>query len=85
MDQSGVVANNSTIIEGAVVRTCELRLERRTLDVSGIEQVEYICGASGGPEHGHVLTTLGGDMSSLVAACNACPIPDALEAHQSCR
>jgi hypothetical protein len=84
MDQSGVVANNSTIIEGAVVRICELRLERRTLDVSGNEHVEYICGASGGPEHGHMLSTAGGDMSSLVATCNACPIPDALEARQSC-
>ncbi len=78
MDQSGVVANNSTIIEGAVVRTCELRLERRTLDVSGNEQVEYLCGASGGPEHGHVLAMAGGDMSSLVATCNTCLIPDAL-------
>ena len=84
MDQSGVVANNITIIEGAVVRTCELRLERSTLDVSGNEQVEYLCGASGGPEHGHVLATAGGDMSSLVATCNTCPIPDALEARQSC-
>ena len=84
MDQSGIVANNSIIIEGAVVRTCELRLERRTLDVSGNEQVEYLCGASGGPEHGHVLATAGGDMSSLVATCNTCPIPDALEARQSC-
>ncbi|HEX9134497.1 MAG TPA: hypothetical protein VF844_19580 [Ktedonobacteraceae bacterium] len=84
MDQTGVVANNSTIIEGAVVRTCELRLERRTLDVSGKERVEYICGASGGPEQGHVLATVGEDMSSLVATCNTCPIPDALEARQSC-
>src|SRR6266496_5742686 len=84
MDQSGVIANNGTIIEGASVRMCELRLERRTLDASSKERVEYICGASGGPEHGHVLGTVGGDMSSLVAICNTCPIPDALEARQSC-
>jgi hypothetical protein len=84
MDQSSVEANNSTIIEGAVVRRCELRLERCTLDACGNEQVEYLCGASGGPEHGHVLATSGGDMSSLVAICNTCPIPDALEDGQSC-
>ena len=75
MDQSGVVANNSTIIEGAVVRRCELRLERRTLDASGNEQVEYLCGASGGPEHGHVLATSGGDMSSLVATVTPALFP----------
>ncbi len=84
MDQSGVAANKSTILEGAVVRTCELRLELRTVDVSGKGRVEYICGASGGPEHGQVLATAGGDMSFLVATCNSCPIPDALEARQSC-
>lgn len=84
MNQRGAVTKNSTSIEGAAVRACELRLERRTLDVSGKERVEYICGASGGPEHGHVLGTVGGDISSLVATCNTCPIPDALEARQSC-
>ena len=84
MDQNGVEANNSTIIERAVVRMCELRLERCTQDASGKERVEYICGASGGPKHGHILGTVGGDMSSLVAICNTCPIPDALEARQSC-
>ena len=84
MDQSSVEANNSTIIEGAVVPRCELRLERCTLDASGNEQVEFLCGASGGPEQGHVLGMAGGDLSSLVATCNTCPIPDALEARQSC-
>lgn len=84
MYPNGVETNNNTIIEGAVVRICELRLERCTLDVSGNERMEYICGASGGPEHGHVLGTVGGDMFSLVAICNTCPIPDALEARQSC-
>jgi hypothetical protein len=84
MDQSSAEVNNNTIIEGAVMRTCELRLERRTRDVSGKECVEYICGASGGPELGHVLGTVEEAMSSLVATCNTCPIPDALEARQSC-
>ncbi len=84
MDQSGVIANNGTIIEGASVRMCELRLERRTLDLSGKERVEYICGASGGPEHGHVLGVAGEDISSMIAICSTCPIPDALESHRSC-
>jgi hypothetical protein len=84
MDQSGVVTKNSTIIEGAAVRACELRLERRTLDQSGKERVEYICGASGGPEDGHVLGVAGEDISSMIAICNTCPIPDALESHRSC-
>ncbi len=84
MDQSSVVTKNTTTIDGTSVRACELRLERRTLDQSGKECVEYICGASGGLEHRHVLATAGGDMSSLVATCNTCPIPDALEARQSC-
>jgi len=84
MDQSGVVTKNSTIIEGAAVRACELRLERRTLDQSGKERVEYICGASGGPEDGHVLGVAGEDISLMITICNTCPIPDALEARQSC-
>jgi hypothetical protein len=84
MDHTDIVAKNTTIIEGTAVRTCELRLERRTLDINGIERVEYICGASGGPEHGHVLAMVGGDMSYMVTMCNACPIPDALGARQSC-
>jgi hypothetical protein len=84
MDQIDVVAQNSTIIEVVSVRTCELRLEHRTLELSDKEQVEYICRASGGPEYGHVLATVGVDMSSLIATSNTCPIPDALEARQSC-
>jgi hypothetical protein len=80
----GAVAQNSTIIQGAAVRVCELRLERRTLDASGKERLEYICGASGGPEHGYVLGVDGEDISFMITTCNACPIPDALEARQSC-
>ena len=43
-----------------------------------------LCGAGGGPEHGYVLGVAGEDLSSMVAICNACPIPDALEARKSC-
>ena len=84
MDQRNASVKNSTIIQGSTVRACELRLERHTHTADGTEQVEFLCGASGGPEQGHVLGVAGGDLSSMVAICNACPIPDALEAHQSC-
>jgi len=84
MDHSSVVTTNTIIIDGSSVRACELRLERRTPDVSGKERVAYICGASGGPEHGHVLGVAGEDISSMIAICNTCPIPDALESHRSC-
>ncbi len=84
MDQGSATAKNSTIIQGAAVRACELRLERRTVAADGRECVEFICGASGGPEHGHVLGVAGEDNSSMIATCNACPIPDALEGRRSC-
>jgi len=84
MNQHSSVANNSTTFQGVTVRVCELRLERRTKAAAGTERAEYICGASGGPEHGHILGVAGEDLSSMVAICNACPIPDALEARQSC-
>lgn len=84
MDQRSASGKNSTLIQGSAVRACELRLERRTLTADGTERVEFLCGASGGPEHGYVLGVTGGDLSSMVATCNACPIPDALEARRSC-
>lgn len=84
MDQRGTVAGNSTTIQGVAVRSCELRLERHRVATDGSERVEYICGASGGPEDGHVLGVAGEDLSPMVAVCNACPIPDALAARQSC-
>jgi hypothetical protein len=84
MDQRSTATNNSTIVQSVAVRACELRLERRAVAADGTERVAYICGASGGPEHGHVLGVAGEDLSSMVATCNACPIPDALEARQSC-
>ncbi len=84
MDQRGTLAENNTIIQGMAVRSCELRLERRTGAADGTERVEFLCGASGGPEHGQVLGVSGEDLSSMVTICNACPIPDALAARQSC-
>jgi len=85
MDQRSASGKNSTLIQGSAVRACELRLERLTFTADGTERVEFLCGASGGPEHGYVLGVTGGDLSSMVATCNACPIPDALEARSSCR
>ena len=84
MDQKSASAKNSTIILGATARACELRLERHTGTADGTERVEYLCGASGGPEHGFVLGVAGEDLSSMVAICNACPIPAALEGRKSC-
>jgi hypothetical protein len=84
MDKRGAVAKKSTNIQGAAVRACELRLERHTRDANGQERVEFVCGASGGPEDGYILGVAGEDISSMVAICNSCPIPDALEAPQSC-
>jgi hypothetical protein len=84
MDQPGIAAKSSTIIQGAAVRSCELRLERRSMYADEKERLEYICGASGGPEHGYVLAVAGEDLSSMMAICNACPIPDALESSRSC-
>ena len=66
------------------MRACELRLEWRTPIVDRTERVEFLCGASGGPEHGYVLGMARGDLFSMVANCNACSIPDALEARRSC-
>ncbi len=84
MDQCNASVKNSTIIQGSAVRACELRLERRTLTADGTERLEFLCGASGGPEQGYVLGMAGDDLSSMVAICNACPIPDALEGRKSC-
>ncbi len=66
------------------VRPCELRVERRTRDADGRERVEYICGASGGPEQGYLLGVAGEDLSAMQALCNACPIPDALASRRAC-
>src|SRR6266516_5573566 len=84
MDQCNASVKNSTIIQGSAVRACELRLERRTLTADGTERLEFLCGASGGPEQGYVLGVAGEDLSSMIAICNACPIPDALESRCSC-
>src|SRR5579859_6880150 len=71
MNQHGAIAKQITFVQGLAVRACELRLERHARNVSGKEQVEYICGASGGPEHGHVLGVVG----KMSAICSTCPIP----------
>jgi hypothetical protein len=84
MNRNETQARTNTTIQGKAVRSCELRLERSTKAADGTERVEYICGASGGPEDGHVLAVSGEDLSPMVAICNACPIPDALEVRQSC-
>lgn len=84
MDQPNIGAKSSAIVEGVAVRSCELRLTRHSRDANEKERVEYICGASGGPERGHVLAAAGDDISSMVAICNSCPIPDALEDSRSC-
>lgn len=71
-------------IEGVTVPACELRIERHTVGTEGGEQVEFICGASGGPEQGCVLGKAGEDLSSMQAICNACPIPNALASPRAC-
>jgi|GEM_PF-583326 len=73
-----------TIIQETPIRSCELRLERQIEDAGGQERWEYVCGASGGPEQGHVLGVSGEDLARMAAICNACPIPDVLESRRSC-
>ncbi len=53
-------------------------------DSDGRERTEFICGAAGGPEHGYVLGVAGEDLSSMIAICNACPIPSALASSRAC-
>ena len=84
MDKQDTVAKKTADVQELVVRGCELRLERRTRDAYGNERVEFVCGASGGTEQGHVLGVAGEDCSSMRANCNSCPIPDALESRRSC-
>ena len=84
MDQQDAVTQKRADVQGTAIRPCELRLERRTRDANGKERVEFVCGASGGPEARYVLGVAGEDSSSMAAICNACPIPAALESHRSC-
>ncbi|HZT99292.1 MAG TPA: hypothetical protein VFA10_06505 [Ktedonobacteraceae bacterium] len=84
MDQDSASANKSTISQSVAIRPCELRLERRMVDSDGRERTEFICGAAGGPEHGYVLGVAGEDLSSMIAICNACPIPNALASSRAC-
>lgn len=84
MEQPDTSTKAMTNIQGRAVRACELRLERQVCDAHGEERTEYLCGASGGPEHGYVLAREGEDLSSLLDVCNICPIPDALEHRRAC-
>ncbi len=83
MDEQGAVAKKCTNNQDTTVRACELRLARRSI-AHGNEHVEFVCGASGGPESGYVLGVVGEDLSSMAAICNSCPIPDALESRRAC-
>jgi hypothetical protein len=73
-----------SISQKSLVRSCELRLEKRTTVPGGKERVEFICGASGGLEQGYVLGVDGEDISSMIAICTACPIPNVLASKRSC-
>jgi hypothetical protein len=84
MDQQDAVTKKRADVQDTAIRPCELRLERRTKDTKGKEGIEFVCGASGGPEAGYVLGVAGEDYSSMVTTCNSCPIPDALESRKSC-
>jgi hypothetical protein len=84
MHKQDTVTRKSAGVQDTAIRPCELRLERRTTDADGKERVEFVCGASGGPEAGYVLGVDGEDCTSMAAICNTCPIPDALESRRSC-
>lgn len=84
MEQANTSNKAMTVIQGRAVRTCELRLERRVNDEQVQERIEYVCGASGGPEHGYVLARNNEDLSPMLDICNHCPIPDALEHRRAC-
>lgn len=84
MDQQDAATQKRADVQGTAIRPCELRLERRTRDANGKERVEFVCGASGGPEAGYVLGVAGEDCASMAAICNACPIPTALASRKSC-
>ncbi len=79
-EQNGVPVS----IGGVTVPACELRIERHTVGTEGAKEVEFVCGASGGPEQGYVLGRAGEDLSSMQAICNACPIPRALASPHAC-
>ena len=84
MDQGNRSAHKSLTSAETIVQPCELRLERRTVAPDGTERMEFVCGASGGPERGHMLGVAGEDLSSLAAICNACPVPEALASRRAC-
>ena len=83
MEQHDTSTQATTIIQGAL-RACELRVERRVSDAQGQEQIEFRCGASGGPEQGYVIARDDEDLSLMLSICKSCPIPDALESRHAC-
>src|SRR5690348_2575894 len=72
MDRQDAVTKKSTGMQETAIRPCELRMERRTRDADGKERIEFVCGASGGPEAGYVLGVAGEDCAAMAAICNAC-------------
>lgn len=86
MNRSSATEQNGTSIhiQDVTVPACELRLERHIGGENGTDQIEFICGASGGPEQGYLLGVAGEDLSSMAAICNACPIPSALASPRAC-
>jgi hypothetical protein len=87
MEQRKAVTIPTTTIQGHAICVCEMRLEQRLTGEDGREQVTYICGASGGPERGYVLARGDRgdeDIPSMVATCNACAIPVALQSPRAC-
>ncbi len=84
MERHQAATTCMAMIQGHAVRSCELRLERQGSDVQGVARVEYLCGASGGPEQGYILAREGEDLSAMLTVCNRCPIPDALASHRAC-
>lgn len=84
MEQRKTSTIPTTTIQGRTICVCEMRLEVRSTGEDGREQVAYICGASGGPEQGYVLARDDKDIPSMVATCNACAVPVALQSHRAC-
>jgi hypothetical protein len=84
MNQQRIPSEKKMSSLAPTVRPCELRLERPGHAPDGSERVEFVCGASGGPEDGYVLGIAGEDLAPMAAICNACPIPNALASSRSC-
>jgi hypothetical protein len=84
MNQHGTSIEKNTSPLAPALRSCELRLERRSTAPDGSEHITFVCGASGGLEEGYVLGIAREDLAPMAAICHACPIPDALASSRSC-